>query len=1175
MLFGAGTHTTVRWIGNEHGFAAEETWSKSKVDDKNINSNEKNGYTQGFPDGNQWTVPEADARITSGWFWGNNKKTPKSMEALSEMYFRSVGHNAPLLLNIPPNDQGKVDDAILNRVKEFGTNIKTSFANNLAKDAVISASSVRGNDIAYSPKNLVDGQDKTYWTVADGQKTGSITVKLPKRTSFDVVSLEESIEFGQRIGNYKVEYRKNGEQWKTFEEGKTVGAKRLCRKHTVVADEVKITVTAYEKADVKVPMLSEIGLYKVTSDMSMRSGIPEGLKIKDDRKFTQSGWNQETGDQFLECTGMWTSALNKEATVTFNGTRVWLVGTVDPKHGTADIYIDGKKVKSINTNASQRKLGQVLFESDDLTNTEHTLKIVNTGTGQKNAIGIDGIAYLDNGGKGAVQIEYPTYRVNENSEVPITVKRIGGTKGEVKVQFQVNPGSAWQDHFNADGNMELTFADGQKEAKAKVTTKRVPAKTGDLSFSIELVNPTNGAIVGFNNPSTVVITDTEEFNKDALKAKIDEVINANYDASQYTHKSYQSLQEALAYAQKVYNMPNINNQKCAEAASALDNAVHGLVKRATFTQEDPFVLPSRVNDKKVLEAEYAILDSSHAKDPNQKYVRVVEDSSASNGAKVGWFEEGNEIKVPFNAAKTGKYTFKVTYQSGRLSTNPNQIWLASENMSKPVIKDVYCTEGDTDGNTYQTIEFDVEIPKAGNGIFTFKAKEKGSPNIDKIEITAKEVAMDSYKIDAIAGEHGKISPVNQTTVTEGQNQKYIFTPDKDYTVKEVYIDGQPIGARLDYTFEDVSANHTIKVEFVKSAIDAENRFVFPVRGQTAVLEAERMELYNVGPENEEYKLGVSESNWASMGKIVNAMNSGDTMKLYYNAPQPGEYDVTLTYRSGSEQNSLSWSEANQKIANGNETIGSNDSTKTRTKQFKIVVKQAGLGVITFATGEKGAPQMDKFVITNNQDSLKFDALGKAVADCQALNLADYKDGKAKDVFKQALQEAQSILESAQKGETTQEAIDLATTKLEKARKDLVLNDQKPAVNKTELEELVKKALEYKEDLYTAESYNNLKNAITKANDVLSNKDATLEEVTDAKVVLQNAINGLEAISPITPEVPKPGDSENGTVIKPDTSNNSEITNKPETGDVTSILPFAGVVGSVIAMLGMRKKKSDE
>ena len=48
------------------------------------------------------------------------------MEELSDMYFNSVGHNATLLLNVPPNNQGTVDEAILKRVEEFGKNVKES-----------------------------------------------------------------------------------------------------------------------------------------------------------------------------------------------------------------------------------------------------------------------------------------------------------------------------------------------------------------------------------------------------------------------------------------------------------------------------------------------------------------------------------------------------------------------------------------------------------------------------------------------------------------------------------------------------------------------------------------------------------------------------------------------------------------------------------------------------------------------------------------------------------------------------------------------------------------------------------------------------------------------------------------------------------------------------------------
>ena len=152
------------------------------------------------------------------------------MKALSEMYFRSVGHNAPLLLNVPPNKEGKVDTAILNRVSEFGKAIKDTFKNNLVKDSKVTASTVRGNDKKFSPQNVLDGKDDTYWTVDDDKKTGTLTIDLGGVKTFDVVSVEESIEFGQRIGSYKIEYETESGEWKKFDEGKTIGAKRLGKK---------------------------------------------------------------------------------------------------------------------------------------------------------------------------------------------------------------------------------------------------------------------------------------------------------------------------------------------------------------------------------------------------------------------------------------------------------------------------------------------------------------------------------------------------------------------------------------------------------------------------------------------------------------------------------------------------------------------------------------------------------------------------------------------------------------------------------------------------------------------------------------------------------------------------------------------------------------------------------
>ena len=76
MLFGANDYTTVRWIGNENGIAGKDTWSKSNVDTQKgtIDSNAQGGATIGFENGNKWTVPEADARITQDGS-GEHRKT--------------------------------------------------------------------------------------------------------------------------------------------------------------------------------------------------------------------------------------------------------------------------------------------------------------------------------------------------------------------------------------------------------------------------------------------------------------------------------------------------------------------------------------------------------------------------------------------------------------------------------------------------------------------------------------------------------------------------------------------------------------------------------------------------------------------------------------------------------------------------------------------------------------------------------------------------------------------------------------------------------------------------------------------------------------------------------------------------------------------------------------------
>lgn len=70
-----------------------------------------------------------------------------------------------------------------------------------------------------------------------------------------------------------------------------------------------------------------------------------------------------------------------------------------------------------------------------------------------------------------------------------------------------------------------------------------------------------------------------------------------------------------------------------------------------------------------------------------------------------------------------------------------------------------------------------------------------------------------YTITASAGEGGFISPSGTVSVTAGADKTFTFTPDEGNRVADVIVDGESLGALGSYTFEDVRADHTIKVVF--------------------------------------------------------------------------------------------------------------------------------------------------------------------------------------------------------------------------------------------------------------------------------------------------------------------------------------------------------------------------
>lgn len=70
-----------------------------------------------------------------------------------------------------------------------------------------------------------------------------------------------------------------------------------------------------------------------------------------------------------------------------------------------------------------------------------------------------------------------------------------------------------------------------------------------------------------------------------------------------------------------------------------------------------------------------------------------------------------------------------------------------------------------------------------------------------------------YIITASAQIGGTIEPDGVSTVSEGETIQYVITPNEGYAVNDVKVDGESIGAVMEYVFEDITANHTIEVWF--------------------------------------------------------------------------------------------------------------------------------------------------------------------------------------------------------------------------------------------------------------------------------------------------------------------------------------------------------------------------
>lgn len=247
-----------RWVGNESGVAGRTNWSSlnTKGFTPGAGSPPTDTLNQGNVHGDTWHPAETDVSIRPGWFWRESENSKvKSLEKLLSIYYTSVGRNSLLLLNVPPDNRGRIHPADSARLIEFKAALDEIFSENQALGAKVTASNVRGR--AFKPSNILDGNHDTYWATEDGVNEAYVTFDLKGVKTFNRVMVQEYIPLGQRVSSFTIEAEGVDGVWEEIARETTIGYKRIVPTEKITASKVRVNITGSYAP----PVINGFGLY--------------------------------------------------------------------------------------------------------------------------------------------------------------------------------------------------------------------------------------------------------------------------------------------------------------------------------------------------------------------------------------------------------------------------------------------------------------------------------------------------------------------------------------------------------------------------------------------------------------------------------------------------------------------------------------------------------------------------------------------------------------------------------------------------------------------------------------------------------------------------------------------------------------------------------------------------
>jgi len=244
-----GDALDVRWVGNEAGLAGDPCWPT--MDDTLFTPEKGNRGVRGGP---IWNPAETDVSIRPGWFWhADEDDKVRSPANLLRLYSGSTGRGTNLLLNVPPDQRGRIAESDAQSLKNFRAMLDQTYARNLNANAQVTASSQFS--AAFAPIRLPSGG---VWAAKEDDTAGAwIELALPTPVTFDLIRLREELSYGARVDVYAIEVWRDG-GWDSIAQHSCIGAQRLIHLDLpVTAQRVRLRVLTAAAS----PVISEFSLY--------------------------------------------------------------------------------------------------------------------------------------------------------------------------------------------------------------------------------------------------------------------------------------------------------------------------------------------------------------------------------------------------------------------------------------------------------------------------------------------------------------------------------------------------------------------------------------------------------------------------------------------------------------------------------------------------------------------------------------------------------------------------------------------------------------------------------------------------------------------------------------------------------------------------------------------------